>query len=484
MPRPRSERDFAVLVVRALRQAGHQALFAGGCVRDELLGLVPKDHDVATSARPEQVQALFPRTVAVGASFGVVEVLGPRPYRIQVATFRADHYTDDQAAEPDDSPVKRRKGRHPGSVTYCSAEEDAKRRDFTINGMFFDPLEDRLIDHVGGQADLEAQVLRAIGDPVERFTEDRLRMLRAVRMAARFDFAIDPGTAAAVQQMAGQLGQGVSAERIADELRKMLVDRHRARAMRLFMDLGLAAIVLPELVAMRGLPQGPPRDDGPVLPPPGQPGPAQARPDGPPCDLWEHVLRVLDLLGETPSFPLAMAALLHDVGKPRTVARTPERYTFHGHEHVGRRLAADICLRLKLSNDERDRIEWLVEKHQVLAESRQMRPAKLKVLLVHKGIAELFALHRADALAWGHSLDHVEYAEQRRHQWQAEDRLDPPPLLTGDDLKVMGLTPGPLFKELLERTREAQLNGDIHTPDEARDLVRRILKGKQGGDAD
>jgi poly(A) polymerase len=483
MPRPRSERDFAVEVVRALRQAGHEALFAGGCVRDELLALVPKDYDVATSARPEQVQALFPRTVAVGASFGVVEVLGPRPYRIQVATFRADRYDDD--GEPLADPVgKLREGRHPRGVTFCSAEEDAKRRDFTINGMFFDPVEERLIDHVGGRADLDAHILRAIGDPLERFTEDRLRMLRAVRMAARFDFAIDPGTAAAVQHMAGQLGEGVSAERIADELRKMLVDRHRARGMRLFMDLGLAAVVLSELVAMRGLPQGVPRDDGTTLPPPGQPGPALARPDGPPCDLWEHVLRVLDLLGDAPSFPLAMAALLHDVGKPRTVGRTPERYTFHGHEHVGRRLAGDICLRLKLSNDERDRIEWLVEKHQVLCESRQMRPAKLKVLLVHRGIAELFALHRADALAWGRSLDHVEYAEACRQQWQAEGRLDPAPLITGDDLKEMGLTPGPLFKQLLERTREAQLDGALHTAEQARDLVRGLLAEKQAGDGD
>jgi poly(A) polymerase len=233
---------------------------------------------------------------------------------------------------------------------------------------------------------------------------------------------------------------------------------------------------------MRGLPQGLPRE-GSSLPPPGQPGPALARPDGPPCDLWEHVLRVLELLGDCPSFPLATAALLHDVGKPRTVGRTPERYTFHAHEHVGKRLASDICQRLKLSNDERERIEWLVEKHQVLADSRQMRPSKLKGLLVHRGIEELFALHRADALAWDHDLDHIEFAEQACRSWAADGTLDPVPLITGDDLIALGLKPGPDFKMLLDRVREAQLDGLIHTREQALDLVRQLLHAKQGGDA-
>jgi poly(A) polymerase len=456
MARPRSEREFAVQVVRALRDAGHEALFAGGCVRDEVLGLMPKDYDVATSARPEQVQALFPRTVAVGAAFGVIEVLGPRPYSIEVATFRSDgDYSD---------------GRRPDSVVFCSAEEDARRRDFTINGMFFDPIAERLIDHVGGRADLDARVLRAIGEPRERFREDRLRMLRAVRMAARFDLAVDPTTASAIVEMAAQLGDGVSAERIAEELRKMLVDPRRTRAMRLFADLGLAAVVMPELLPMRGLPQGLPRPDGPALPPPGRPGSES------PSDLYEHVLRVLDLLGEEPSFPLAMAALLHDVGKPRTVGRTPDRYTFHAHEHVGRRMANEMCLRLKLSTDERERIEWLVEKHQVLADAPQMRPAKLKVLLVHKGIDELLMLHRADALASGRTLDHVEYTEQKRREWLADGTLDPDPIVTGNDLMEMGLTPGPRFKTLLAKVREAQLDGTIRTKEEAIALVRKLLE--------
>ncbi len=365
-----SERDFALDVVRRLRDAGHEALWAGGCVRDELLGLPPKDYDVATSAHPDEVCRLFRRTIAVGKSFGVIEVLGPRtsagPLRVQVATFRIDVYGEDEDGEELD-------GRHPRAVVFTSAREDALRRDFTINGMFFDPLEDRLIDYVGGQDDLRARVLRAIGDPAQRFTEDKLRMLRAVRMAARFELEVEPGTAEAIRRMAPQI-HAVSAERMADELRKMLVDPHRAHGMRLFMDLELAQPILPELLPMKGLPQGLPRPDAPALPPPGQPGPTSA------CetDLWEHVLRVLDLLGPAPSFPLAMAALLHDVGKPRTVGRTPDRYTFYYHEHVGRRMAGEIGLRLKLSNDELERIEWLVEKHQILCDVRRCARASSK----------------------------------------------------------------------------------------------------------
>jgi poly(A) polymerase len=445
MPPPHTEREFAVDVVRRLREAGHEAVWAGGCVRDELLGLVPQDYDVATNALPEQVQHLFRRTIAVGASFGVVEVLGPRPFKVQVATFRSDvSYSD---------------GRRPDAVVFSSAREDALRRDFTVNGMFFDPLTDTLHDYVGGTADLEARVLRAIGDPFQRFAEDKLRMLRAVRVATRFDFAIEPATTDAIRSMAPQIGV-VSAERIADELHKLLVLPRRARGMQLFMELGLAAAVLPELLPMRGLPQGPP-----------------AAPVG---DLWEHTLRVLDLLGEMPPFPLALAALLHDVGKPRTVGRTPDRYTFYGHEHVGKRLTSEIALRLKLSNDERERAEWLVEKHQILSDARQMRTSKLKTLLAHPGIRELLDLHRADALATGRSLDHVEYCEQMLREWSAED-LNPAPIVTGHDLQREGIPSGPLYKRLLDALREAQLDGTVKTWEQAWELIRRILR-EQGPD--
>jgi poly(A) polymerase len=444
MPPPPTEREFAIDVVRRLRDAGHEALWAGGCVRDELLGLIPKDYDVATSARPEEVRGLFRHTVAVGMSFGVVEVVGPLTdagrLMVQVATFRSDvSYSD---------------GRRPDAVVFSTAREDAERRDFTINGMFFDPLDGRLLDYVGGQEDLNARVLRAIGDPRVRFTEDKLRPLRGVRLAARFGLTIEPNTAAAIRATADEI-RVVSAERIADELRKMLTDRRRAEAMRLFVELGLAKPVMPELLPMVGLPQG--------------------LPSAPTGDLWEHVLRVLDLLGNGVSFPLAFAALLHDVGKPRTVGRTPDRYTFYSHEHVGKRIALEICERLKLSNDETERVGWLVEKHQILADVRQMRTSKLKALLIHPGIRELLQLHRADALASGRGVEHVEYCEQLLREWGEED-LNPPPLVTGHDLMKLGIVQGPIYKKLLEAVREAQLDGTIKSFKEARELILKLLK--------
>jgi poly(A) polymerase len=448
---PMTEREFALQVVRRLRAAGHEALWAGGCVRDELLGLEPKDYDVATDARPEEVRRLFRRTVAVGMSFGVIEVLGPRPGKgepggpvlnVEVATFRSDvGYSD---------------GRHPDQVVFSSAREDALRRDFTVNGMFFDPIESRLIDHVGGQKDLRTRTLRAIGEPAARFAEDKLRMLRAVRIATGFDLTIEAQTAAAIRAMAADI-KVVSAERIAEELRRLLVYRQRARGVALLCELGLVAAILPELLPMKGLPQGPP--------------------GAPTGDLWDHVLRVFEFLGPTVSFPLAFAALLHDAGKPRTVGRTPERYTFYSHEHVGRRLANEICTRLKFSNAERERIEWLVEKHQILCDAREMRTSKLKMILAHEGIRELLALHRADALASGRSTDHVDYCEQLLQEWTEAD-LNPPPLLTGHDLQRHGLKPGPEFKRLLDAVREGQLEGTITTARQALALVDRLLAEK------
>ncbi|MFN4260955.1 MAG: CCA tRNA nucleotidyltransferase [Gemmataceae bacterium] len=437
-----TERDFAIQVVKRLREAGYQALWAGGCVRDELLGLIPHDYDVATDAGPEQVQCLFRRTVAVGASFGVIEVLGPRTpggtLKVQVATFRSDvGYSD---------------GRHPDAVVFATAYEDAQRRDFTINGMFFDPLTDQLIDYVGGQEDLRLRVLRAIGDPRVRFEEDKLRMLRAIRIAARFELDIEPTTMAAIQEMAPRITI-VSAERIAEELRKLLTSPHRARGIQLMDEANLMASILPELLPMKGLPQGPPT--------------------APTGDLWDHVLRVLELLRPDPTFPLALAALLHDVGKPRTVGRTPDRYTFYYHEHVGRRVAEEIATRLRLSTAERERVAWLVEKHQVLADVRQMRTSKVKTLLAHPGIHELLALHRADALASGRDADHVDYCEYLLQDWSEED-LNPPALISGHDLARHGLKPGPLFKQLLDAVREAQLEGTIKTRQQALELVERL----------
>lgn len=445
-----TEREFAIDVVRTLQQAGFRALWAGGCVRDELLGLHPNDYDVATDARPDQVIGLFRRSIAVGAAFGVIEVVGPRgPHRehltVEVATFRADGTYSD--------------GRRPDSVTYSSPEEDARRRDFTVNGMFFDPLTNQLHDHVGGRADLEARVLRAIGDPAERFAEDKLRMLRAVRIAARFELEVDPATLQAARQMAPQITV-VSAERIADEFRKLLTHPNRARGVRLLRAFGLVEPVLPELVHTFTLPQGLP-----------------AAPIG---TLWDHTVRVVEELhGPTwphtgpVSFPLAFAALLHDVGKPRVFARTADRYTFHGHEHVGREIAERVADRLRLSNAEKARVAWLVEKHQYLADAPNMRASRLKPALVHPGIGELLALHRADALASGRGLEHVEFCEHMLRETPGEE-LNPPPAVTGDDLIALGLKPGRDFKRLLESVREAQLESRVRTREEAVTLVRTL----------
>jgi poly(A) polymerase len=438
-----TEREFAISIVKKLQEAGKEALWAGGCVRDELLGLVPMDYDVATSALPDEVQTLFRRTLALGASFGVIEVLGPRVdgdfLKVQVATFRTDAgYSD---------------GRRPDQVVFSSAREDALRRDFTINGMFYDPVAGQLHDFVGGQADLHARVLRAIGDPEVRFQEDKLRLLRAVRIATRFELTIDPATQRAIEKMACELPV-VSAERIAEELRQLLVHPRRSRGMNLLLDLGLAAAILPELLAMKGLPQGFP-----------------AQPTG---DLWDHVMRVLDLIGPAPSFPLAMGTLLHDVGKPLVAGRTGDRYTFYNHEHVGARLAGEIAVRLKLSGAEREQIVWLVEKHQYLANARVLRPSKLKLILNHPGIEELLVLHCADALASGKNIDHVEYCEQLLREWSPAD-LNPAPLLTGHDLFQLGQKPGPLFKRILDAVREAQLDGTIGTHAEAMEIAQRMI---------
>ena len=405
-----TEREFAADVVARLQAAGYRALWAGGCVRDELLGIPPADYDVATDARPEQVKTLFRRCHSFGASFGVVEVLGPRGpdgewLKVQVATFRSDGaYTD---------------GRHPDSVTFSSPEEDAKRRDFTINGVFFDPVGGRVIDYVGGQADLAAKVLRAIGDPAERFTEDKLRILRAVRMAARFELTIDPATFDAARRMAPEI-RAVSAERIAEELRKILTNRHRARGFRLLREFDLVGQILPEVAS-----------DGPT---------------------WDRLVRVLEAFPPEASFPLAFAAVLQSLD-PAT--------------------AADACRRLRLSNAELDHVVWLVEKKDALRDAPALRPSQLKPLLVHSGIGDLFALHRAEAVADGRGVEHVEFCERVLQETPREE-LNPPPAVTGDDLLAAGLTPGPDFKRLLDAVREAQLDGAVRTKEDGMKLVERL----------
>jgi poly(A) polymerase len=407
-------REFAVEVVRKLRDADYQAFWAGGCVRDLLLGRAPNDYDVATDARPEQVRRVFRRTIRVGEAFGVVRVLEEgrvaAPLGIEVATFRSDgDYSD---------------GRHPDRVTFSSAREDALRRDFTINGMFFDPIAEQVIDYVGGRADLEAGILRAIGDPAERFREDKLRLLRAVRFATRFQLRLDPATADAVKAMADQI-MVVSAERIAEELRKLLTDPRRADGVHLLAEVRLVGPILPEL--RESLTAG---------------------------GDWPHLLRVVERLPADAGFPLALAALLHRIGRER---------------------AAEACLRLKLSNAERERVEWLVENHRALIDAESQRPSRLYPVLVQPGIADLLALHRADAEAEGQGTGHVEHCERLLRDVPRE-MLNPPPLLTGDDLKAHGLNPGPAFKRLLDAVRTAQLDGEVKTKEESLALVDRHIK--------
>jgi poly(A) polymerase len=422
------QRDFAVEVVRQLRDGGFAALWAGGCVRDLLMGREPDDYDVATSATPEQVRELFGkrRTLAVGESFGVVIVLaprsddGPRP-QIEVATFRTEGpYLD---------------GRRPQSVEFSTPELDARRRDFTINGMFYDPLDERVLDYVGGEHDLRDGILRAIGDPRARMAEDKLRMLRAVRFAAGLDFELEPATAAAVQSMAGEI-LVVSAERIAQELRKMLVNRHRRRAVRLCRQLGLLDHVLPEVTASTGV-----ADDAE----------------------WTHTLDVLDALPD-PTFELAAAALLHRLPSTSTTRRgTHDLHTVPA-----------VCRRLKLSNQELEAIAWLVANQHALDAAPELPLAQLKRLLAHPLAGDLVKLIRAQVDAANADATAINFVETYLRTTPREE-IDPPELLTGDDLICLGCRPGPHFKSLLTRVRDAQLEGRLATSAEAIEFVRPLL---------
>lgn len=405
-------REFAVSVVEVLRAAGFEALFAGGCVRDLLLGVGASDYDVATNATPDAVIGLFRRTTLVGVSFGVVRVLGPRGVgEVEVATFRTDgEYRD---------------GRHPESVEFGTAEADASRRDFTINGMFLDPISGEVIDYVGGRADLDRRVVRAIGDPGARFAEDKLRLLRAVRFTSRLGFTLDPATAEAVRLMAPEVRQ-VSVERIAQEWSRMITHPRRSLAMELTRDLGLLDAVLPLLASIAA------RNAGSRL--------------HPNDDVWASTMRVLDELPGHPTFPLAMAALLHGLGSGT--------------------IAGQIGREWKLSNADRERIAWLVERQSALLEAERLARSRLKRLLCEPGIDELLSLHRAIAVATTGDLSHVAYCERYRRD-QPNGPLDPVPLVNGRDLIEAGIRPGPRFSLILEQLRDAQLDGTITTKDEA-----------------
>lgn len=421
-------------IVETLRRAGFQALLAGGCVRDLVLGRVPKDWDVATDAEPEEVAALFEHTVPIGTQFGIsLVVLDEGSY--EVARFRRDGpYRD---------------GRRPTSIAPADARADAQRRDFTINGLFYDPASDALLDYVGGQQDLRAQVIRAIGEPRARFAEDDLRLLRAVRFEARLGFAIESATWAALCTRAECIA-GVSAERLRDELTLLLTEGGARRGLRLLERSGLLQAVLPEVAAMRGVPQDP-----------------EFHPEG---DVWTHVQSLFDHLDE-PSAELAWGALLHDIGKPATMVRA-DRIRFHGHEAVGANMAAAICGRLQMSNQARKRVCTLVADHLRIDHVRQMRPSTLVRLLREPHFPELLQLHRADCLASHGKLDLYEFCQAQLAQLKKE-QLRPPALLTGRDLIALGLQPGPRFKEILAAVEDAQLEGQIDSYHAALRFVQR-----------
>ena len=421
-------REGALRIIRSLSEQGHRALLAGGCVRDMRLGRAPKDWDVATDAGPEDVMRLFGRVVPIGVEFGIVTVVLEDGH-YEVARFRRDGpYRD---------------GRHPDHTELAAPEEDAKRRDFTINGMFYDPLQEQLIDYVGGEGDLERQLVRAIGDPRQRFEEDFLRMLRAVRFAARLGFSLDRATAAAIGESSGKISR-VSAERIRDELTLILTEGAPALGMDLLMQLGLMQAVLPEVAATQGVPQ-----------------PPEFHPEG---DVWTHVQLMLEKL-DSPSATLGWGVLLHDIGKPPTFTRA-DRIRFNGHDARGAEMAAAIGQRLRLPKVEGEKIRELTAQHMRFRNVKEMRASKLKRFLRQSIFPELLELHRVDCLASHGKLDLYEFCRKKMAE-AGEEGLRPPRLVTGHDLIGMGLEPGPRVGEILQWLEDEQLEGRLANREQA-----------------
>jgi poly(A) polymerase len=427
---------FATTIVEKLRHRGFHAYLVGGCVRDLLLGREPKDYDVATNATPDQVMSIFPETYAVGAQFGVVLVPSPEG-DIEVATFRSDiGYSD---------------GRHPDEVRFSAdPREDVARRDFTINGMLMDPVSNEVLDFVGGREDLHAKIIRTIGDPRQRFAEDKLRMLRAVRFAARFGYTIEPATFAAIEELADEI-QVVSRERVRDELTRMLTEGHARRAFLLLDESGLLPEVLPEISAMKGVAQ-----------------PPQFHPEG---DVFVHTLLLLENLPVPCSPALAWGALLHDVGKPPTFRVAPDRIRFDGHVEVGVNMAQEICRRLRFSADDTEQVLALIDNHMRFGHATRMKESTLKKFLRMPHFDEHLALHRADCLASHGDLSTYEFAQEKLAAIPPE-KMRPSPLVSGGDLIAAGYVPGPRFKEILNAVEDAQLEGRLSSSDAALAFVK------------
>ena len=431
-------REMANSICEMLRRNGYQALLVGGCVRDLLLDREPADYDVTTDATPEQVMALFPESIAVGAQFGVILI--PRDeMKVEVATFRSDvGYSD---------------GRHPDRVVYSKTpEEDAQRRDFTINGLLMRHDSGEVLDYVGGQADLNAKIIRAIGEPGLRFTEDKLRMMRAVRFAARFGFEIEAETFRTIRRHVAEIHR-VSPERLREELTKMLTEGAARQAFELLDETWMLQQVLPEIGAMKGVAQ-----------------PAQFHPEG---DVWIHTRMMLEGLPKDASPTLAWGVLLHDVGKPPTfqsAAETGDRIRFNHHVQVGVRMAEDICKRLRFSNEDTEQILALVDNHMRFGAVEEMRASTLKKFVRLPHFEEHLALHRLDCLSSHRNLDSYNFV-QRFLEVTPPEQVRPERLLTGDDLQDLGFRPSPLFSQILQALEDAQLEGQIRTQEEAKEYV-------------
>jgi poly(A) polymerase len=435
-------------ICSTLRGSGYQALLVGGCVRDLLLGREPADYDVTTDATPDQAMALFPESVAVGAQFGVILI--PRDgLKVEVATFRSE--------------VGHSDGRHPDSVVYSKTpQEDVQRRDFTINGLLMRHDSGEVLDYVGGQADLKAKIIRAIGEPGGRFTEDKLRMMRAVRFAARFGFEIEAETFRAIRKHVAEIHQ-VSPERLREELTKMLTEGAARQAFELLDETWLLQHVLPEIGAMKGVEQ-----------------PPQYHPEG---DVWIHTRMMLEGLPAGTSATLAWGVLLHDVGKPPTVQsaeQTGDRIRFNNHVEVGVRMAEAICKRLRFSNEDTGQILALVANHMKFGAVAEMRASTLKKFVRLPRFEEHLALHRLDCLSSHRHLESFDFV-QRFLAVTPPEQVRPERLLTGDDLQAMGFEPSPLFSKILQALEDSQLEGQIRTRQEAEQYVRDnfVPKGRK-----
>jgi len=439
-----SARAAAVHLARRLTAAGHEALFAGGCVRDRLLGHDPKDYDIATSARPKQVIALCPGANEVGAHFGVV-IAKHAGHHVEIATFRTDgSYRD---------------ARRPDSVTFSTPEEDAQRRDFTINGLFENPETGAIIDHVGGLADLKAGLLRAIGDPEARFREDALRLLRAIRFSTRLDFPIEPATRAAIGTCAPLLAR-ISPERIRDEFSKILTAPRRAHGLDLLVDTGLILHIVPEVLALIGCEQ-----------------PPQWHPEG---DVFNHTRIMLDMLAPDAPLELCLAVLLHDIAKPpcQTFDAESDRIRFNGHDAMGATISETILRRLRYPNHTIEAVVPMVARHMQFMAVQQMRTARLKRFMSAPHFDLEMELHRVDCGSSNGFTDNYEFLQAKAAEFAAEP-LIPPPLVTGRDLIQLGLSPGPLFAELLEAIQTEQLEGRLQDRETALDCLRTLVSAKQ-----